>query len=250
MKYMGSKSRISKYIIPIIQKYIDDNNIAQYLEPFCGGLNVFDKIQCDKKIAIDKHKYLIALFNHLKEGGGLPISVSKEEYSNVRSNHDNYKDWYVGAVGFLASYNGRWFDGGYAKSGIEKTKNGERYRDYYQESKNNLLQQFEKLKIDFDKIDFKCNDYNNYKDRNIKGFLIYCDPPYKGTKEYSNSKNFNHEDFWETVRLWSINNIVLISEENAPSDFECIWKQEVSRSIKATDKSVSIEKLFIHNKNK
>ena len=37
MKYMGSKSRISKYIVPIIQKYIDENAIKTYIEPFVGG---------------------------------------------------------------------------------------------------------------------------------------------------------------------------------------------------------------------
>jgi len=37
MQYMGSKNRYAKYIVPIIQKYIDDNNITKYLEPFVGG---------------------------------------------------------------------------------------------------------------------------------------------------------------------------------------------------------------------
>ena len=37
MKYMGSKYRISKYIVPIIQKYIDENGIKTYIEPFVGG---------------------------------------------------------------------------------------------------------------------------------------------------------------------------------------------------------------------
>ena len=37
MKYMGSKSRIAKYIVPIIQEYIDKNEIKNYLEPFVGG---------------------------------------------------------------------------------------------------------------------------------------------------------------------------------------------------------------------
>ena len=36
MKYMGSKSRIAKYIVPILQKCIDDNNITTYIEPFAG----------------------------------------------------------------------------------------------------------------------------------------------------------------------------------------------------------------------
>lgn len=34
---MGSKSRIAKDIVPIIQKYIDDNGIENYLECFVGG---------------------------------------------------------------------------------------------------------------------------------------------------------------------------------------------------------------------
>lgn len=40
MKYMGSKSRIAKYIVPIIQKYIDENRITTYFEPFVCGANV------------------------------------------------------------------------------------------------------------------------------------------------------------------------------------------------------------------
>ena len=45
IKYMGSKSRIAKDIVPIIQKYINDNEITSYIEPFCGGANVIDKIK-------------------------------------------------------------------------------------------------------------------------------------------------------------------------------------------------------------
>ena len=59
MKYMGSKSRIVKYIVPIIQKYIDDNNIECYYEPFVGGGNVIDKIKCKKRIGSDIHEKLI-----------------------------------------------------------------------------------------------------------------------------------------------------------------------------------------------
>lgn len=37
MKYVGSKNRLSKDLAPIIQSYIDDNNIKSYWEPFVGG---------------------------------------------------------------------------------------------------------------------------------------------------------------------------------------------------------------------
>lgn len=35
MKYVGSKNRLSKDLVPIIQSCIDDNNIKSYWEPFC-----------------------------------------------------------------------------------------------------------------------------------------------------------------------------------------------------------------------
>ena len=38
MKYMGSKNRIAKYILPIILK--DRLEGQWYVEPFCGGCNI------------------------------------------------------------------------------------------------------------------------------------------------------------------------------------------------------------------
>jgi len=35
MNYMGSKSKYAKYIVPILQKTIDDNGVICYCEPFC-----------------------------------------------------------------------------------------------------------------------------------------------------------------------------------------------------------------------
>lgn len=237
MKYMGSKSRIAKYIVPIIQKAIDDSGYKIYIEPFGGGMNVIDKIVGVKRYGCDLNKYLISLFEHLQRGESLPDEVSRETYSSIRSNPDQFEDWMVGCVGFLASYNGRFFDGGYAQHGYEKTKSGERYRNYYREAKDNILAQMPDL------LDVKFV-VRNYLDINPSGAVIYCDPPYAGTKQYKNATQFNHEQFWDVMRRWSQDNIVFISEENAPEDFECIWSQEVSRSIKATDKSTSVERLY------
>ena len=68
MKYFGSKSRIAKYIVPILQKEIDENQIRTYLEVFCGGCNVIDKIKCEHRIANDLNPYLIALLKHVAGG--------------------------------------------------------------------------------------------------------------------------------------------------------------------------------------
>ena len=46
MKYVGSKNRLAKELTPIIQSYITDDTKG-YLEPFVGGANMIDKIECN-----------------------------------------------------------------------------------------------------------------------------------------------------------------------------------------------------------
>lgn len=244
MKYMGSKSRIAKHIVPIIQSYIDKNNALNYLEPFVGGANIIDKIKCDNKYASDNQHYLIQLYNNLSKLSELPKFVTKEHYSNVRNSFNlkdgGYEDWYIGAIGFLASYNGRFFDGGYA--GLVETKSGVT-RNYYDEAKRNLEQQVKSLKD----IKFECHSYLETSP-SLNGWVIYCDPPYRDTKQYGSSKNFNHDSFWQWVRYMSKNNIVLVSECQAPNDFKVIWEQEVLRTVDNTKRVKSTEKLFVFNK--
>lgn len=246
IKYAGSKSRITKYIVPIIQKCINDNNLTTYIEPFVGGANVIDKVQCQFRYGSDNNKYLIALFNYLQNDGKLLPEVSRELYSEVRANYQNgkYEDWYVGNIGFLASYNGRWFDGGYAQSGYEKTKTGQRYRNYYRESKDNIEAQIPNLK----KIVLDTKDYREISPANTS--MIYCDPPYANVKQFSYSANFDHKEFWNKMREWSKDNFVLASEMAAPDDFICVWEKSVSRSIKSADKSKANEKLFTYKYGK
>ena len=78
MKYMGSKSRIPKELVPIIQSYIDKNNIENYIEPFVGGANIIDKIKCKNKYGSDINKYLISLLVHVQENKELYSSVDKQ----------------------------------------------------------------------------------------------------------------------------------------------------------------------------
>ena len=244
IKYMGSKSRIAKYIVPIIQECIDDNSLQAYIEPFVGGANIIDKIKCSERIGLDKNQYLIALFRHLQEGGKLLDEVPRELYNEVRANYKNgkHEDWFVGNVGFLASYNGRWFDGGYANPVWEKTTKGLKYRDYYQEGKRNLESQI----ADCKDIRFCVGCYEEEYSFGGQNYMIYCDPPYQNSKQYANSVDFNYEIFWQFVRNWSKEHFVLISELQAPDDFDVVWKKPVSRSIKTTDKSTAVEKLFAY----
>lgn len=240
MKYMGSKSRIAKHIVPIIQQKMAENNLHTYVEPFVGGANVIDKIIAEKRIGCDKQKYLIALYQNLDKIGSLPEFVDKEHYSKVRDCYNNnagtFEDWYVGAIGFLASYNGRFFDGGYA--GLVNTKAGT-VRNYYAEAKRNLEKQIESLRG----IEWKCGDYR-VTCSDYEGCLIYCDPPYNGTKRYSADFEFYYDEFWEWCREMSERNIVLISEHSARDDFECIWQAPITRTIDNNKRVDTVERLF------
>lgn len=66
------------------------------------------------------------MLKRVQEGKLLLNEVSKDTYNLVKdawkdgTDKDKYEQWYVGNVGFLASYNGKWFDGGYEKPHIVK----------------------------------------------------------------------------------------------------------------------------------
>lgn len=241
MKYLGSKNRLSKELAPIIQSYIDNNNITKYYEPFIGGANMIDKIRCKKKFGSDIHKYLIALLKQSqKDTSVFPLHISEEQYISVRDNKENYDDWYVGLVGFCATFGGKWFNG-YAR-GFKEDKVTP--RDIPNETIRNIIKQAPSLKD----IKLNCCDFRDIK--NISGFVIYCDPPYRDTTKYS-TDDFPYEEFYDWCREMSKNNIVLISEYNMPDDFQCVWSKQVKVSVDSNkkhndDKNNRVEKLFIY----
>ena len=126
-------------MLPIILKDRKENQ--WYVEPFCGGLGTFDKVS-GNRIAADKNKYLIAMWKGLQENYNKPMEISKELYSRARTEFNNntnieFDDFMIGWIGWMGSYNGRFFDGGY--SGKTLT------RDYVNEQIRNTLKQVELL---------------------------------------------------------------------------------------------------------
>lgn len=233
MKYMGSKSRIANEILPIILKNRDPNQY--YVEPFCGGCNIIDKVD-GPRIASDKNHYLIEMWKGLQSNRIRPYDITKEMYNAARYDfnnrqNENFSDFEIGWIGWMGSFNGRFFDGGYSG----KTKN----RDYIKEQIQNTEKQIGKLK---DILFYSCSyDELEIPDKSI----IYCDPPYKGTKQYLSSKSFKHDNFWEWCREKSRSgHEVYISEYEAPFDFECIWSKTVTNSMNTKKTYKPVEKLF------
>lgn len=219
MRYVGSKNKLSKDLVPIIQSILDDNNITKYVEPFVGGANMIDKIKCDKKIGIDIHEELIALLNYTKENyNNIQDRIYEEEYKQVRDNKSLYPKWKVGLVGFCASFGAKYF-GGYARN-----KAGETDASWSAGAIRNLKKQAPNLK-DIDFIN------GNYLDYNFENSLIYCDPPYKNTTKYKHG-DFDYDKFYEWCIEQSKNNIVLVSEYNINNEnFKEIWNKEVGMML-------------------
>ena len=237
MKYVGSKNKIAKHIVPILQRIIYKNKIKKYIEPFCGGCNVIDKIKCNKLIAYDNDIIPISIFKHYTERPQdleiLPKELTKDFYYYVRDTKE-FPDWYRSSILLFGSYNSRVYGGCYGATA--KTKDGQ-IRNYYQEAINNLQEQLKRMP----KIKFSRRDYRKTKAVNS---LIYCDPPYQDGIGYKES--LNYEEFWNWVRKNISKNIIVISENYAPEDFVCIWQQETTSSMNNRNKVGKIEKLFMH----
>ena len=228
MVYMGSKNRIAKELIPIITKDLKPNQ--WYVEPFVGGANMIDKIEHPYKLGADNNKYLIALLEAVQNGQELPEYITKDEYIAVKTNKDNYPDWYVGFVGFICSFRGKFF-GGY--SGYCTTKTGIQ-RNYIKECINNILKQ------NLDGIKLVCSSYDALDIP--ANSVIYCDPPYNGTTKYKDS--FDSDAFWQWCRdKAKEGHTVYVSEYNAPEDFKCIWEKQINSNLGDTSKTAT-EKLF------
>ena len=235
MKYMGSKNRIAKHLLPIMLAECEKHGITKWVEPFVGGANMIDKVpDTFERIGYDLNNYIIEMFNSLQQGFIPKDLYSKEEYDHIKSNKDEDKAL-TGYVGINCSYSGKWF-GGYA--GTVDTKGG--VRNYQYEAKKNVINQVKNLSG----VDFICESYENLDFENC---LIYCDPPYKSTTSYSVG-NFDHDKFFDWCRKQAKKNVVFVSEYNAPEEFECVWQQEVKSSLSANGviggNKVSVEKLF------
>lgn len=144
MVYQGSKNKLAKEIVPIIQSYIDKNNVKTYIELFVGGANIIDKIKCERKIGNDYNENVINLLKYAQTDNNLsiaPIECTFEHYSDVRKNQTTgkYSKEYVALIGYCASYGGRYFDGGYGRD----SKGG---RSIYSERLNNLKKTSTKFK--------------------------------------------------------------------------------------------------------
>lgn len=230
---MGSKNRISKYIVPLMTACRVPGQ--WWVEPFVGGGNIIDKVD-GNRLGADINKYaidaLISIRDYIDNLPKTNAQFTENDYKELRKS-DTYR--HKGYAGFAFSYGGKWL------GGWRRDKTGK--RDYVAESFKNAVKQSPNLQ----NVRFI---HSAYYDLQIPPHsLIYCDPPYKGTTGYNNT--FDHELFWK----WCVDrskegHIVFISEYNAPGEFSCIWEKGIVSSLtQDTGSKRGTEKLFIYRQN-
>lgn len=170
----------------------------------------------------------------------LPERILEDEYKLVLNNKQNYPDWYLGLVGFCASFGAKYF-GGYARNSINDNSG-----DWSAGAIRNLKKQIPNImNVEFYNVDFRNIPLNK-----IKNYVIYCDIPYSNTTKYS-TKSFPYDNFYSWVKEASEHNTVLISEYSMPSEFTCIWSKETKTLLnrnkeKGDNKNIRFEKLFTY----
>lgn len=227
MRYMGGKSRISKKIAEVLNSAT--NKDTPFVSLFCGSCAIESKVQADVKILNDKHPYLIAMWQALQNGWMPPDVVTKEEYYRVKSNM-NENPALTGFVGFGCSFGGKWW------GGLASNKKGD---NYCARAERSLLKDLPGVQY----ATFTCLDYHDVEIPDSA--VIYCDPPYANTTGYTVGQ-FDTDEFWDYMRQLSKRCDVYISEESAPDDFECVWSQELTRTLdyNKSNQPKKVEKLF------
>lgn len=209
------------------------------LNPLQGGGNIIENIKFKKRIYADINKELIAFFKALQDGWEMPkpYSFDREHYNEVRQSWKNqdgkYPDYYYGYVSLMPTFSGKIW-GSFANDNIH---NG-CLRKYWLRHQENVEKQWDKIKD----CDFICSDYRNL---DIKNALIYCDPPYKNSKQDYYNTNFNYDNYYNWCKEQSKNNKIFMSECEMPNDFKPIWQKEYSRTFGSiSNKIKTIEKLY------
>ena len=147
MKYMGSKNRIAKHLLPIMLAECEKHGITKWVEPFVGGANMIDKVPDHfERIGYDLNPHtiaaLIGIRDHVDE---FPCEVSEEIYKSIKKTEPHpINSW----IRFECSF-GAKLDNGYARNA--------KGANYAQMGLNLATKQSPKIQ----NVKFICDSYEN-----------------------------------------------------------------------------------------
>ncbi len=284
LPYMGSKRKSAHKIYTIIN---NSRNNKKIVDLFCGGFSISEYFLRNSwnVRSNDLNEYVIALLDLMINKGvdenieeKMLKFITMEEFKIVLDNKSKYEKWYVGYVMTVWSFGNNQKNYLFGKN-TEETKNKGHnlviYKDktalkeiipqkYIQsiikldtwqkrriglkrvckelQKRSKYKQQLEQLQ----RLELTALDY--WKVKIEKEYILYCDPPYKGTSTYFKDE-FDHNKYWKWVREKSKTNLVYTSEYSAPDDFVAILEFEQKSTLQGgvqKHNNQPNEKLFVH----
>ncbi len=249
--YSGGKQKIGKEIAECIigcALYFEDESSFKpkgYCEPFCGMLGVYEPIydisndfwKSFKWKAGDVNKSVILMWKASQKGWKPPTRCSEAKFQRLR--YDGKDSAEKGFIGHQFSFGGQYFRGHREKYGNSPSS---RYKS--------VSAKVSKIGKNLKKVDFSAGNYTRYG--NLKNYIIYCDPPYAKCNMYFDKnlhrRKFDNKKFWTWARKMSKDNLVFISELEAPKDFISIWEKNIIIGNNVhNQKHKQPEKLFLHS---
>ena len=228
-------------VIDMVEEFFTGDEKLDYLEPFvgfCGVMKHFGKEGDRKLTGCDANKNVISMWKALQRGWKPPTKCDKNTYELLKQSTKVSPE--KGFIGVACSYSGIYFVGYRGTQTYNKSRGrGAKVVESAEMTARSVV----KMTSDLKKVRFSVCDYQKLRP---KDKLIYCDPPY-ATNKYQQSKffDFDSEKFWQIMREWSRDNIVIISEYKAPADFKCIWQSKIN-VIHNGKQNAKVEKLFMY----
>ena len=232
VRFNGGKGKC-RGLVAVINSLLPEN--AVYHEPFCGSCKVVQSVRAARRIATDADPYIICLLKAVQRGWDPPSSISEAEYDRL---HDEYRAGrgraeyvypLIAFAGYACSFGARFFEG-YARS-KKRTVN------FAESGRTSLLRQRPFL----EGVELAVADYRDPPP--INPDVIYCDPPYQGTKDCGSVKGFDSVAFWDWAVKAARRSTVLVSEYQCPiPDAVVLWEKDVAAGLRFGTKGDGGEK--------
>ena len=285
LPYQGSKKKVAKKIVEIIKQNFGADKVV-YDVFGGGGAITAECLKTGLDVKYNDHcSFITAAFQKVISSDSewlKTLIISREEFLKIRAKQEKTLDdelkllvnsfgndrqsylygkahadaKYNLAVEIIAKHN--------VFSGYKQTdtyRNAARPFDVGKPVKNQVLNQLQQLQQlerlqqleqlqrlqQLEQLEVTNNDYRAFTD--VEGAIIYLDPPYENSvvDGYSDSKQFNHSEFYDWAVKMARENIVLLSSYTVSDDrFEEVFRFETARSTLSGGKGKGhCEKLFM-----
>ena len=209
LKWVGNKRKVANKIISYFPK-----NFNNYYEPFVGSGAIIAElieeklqgaIKFNNSYASDNNKYLIDIFNYVKDNPQMLIKYYKKHIDNYML--DKAKNYDLIKERFNNNPNGldfcllsRTCYGGiirFRKDGYMSTPVGP-HTPINSDKFAQRVNSWHKL---IQNTNFEVMDYKDTMNKAQKGDIIYCDPPYTHSQSILyGAQDFQIEELWNSIR--------------------------------------------------